>query len=184
MWLQTGLLGGQISLVVGASGSSEAFLSSPTIAILLPQHKLTFSEAIRFVLKVPNYFANQGQRDLQFMCHGPHGLWGVQVYKLLHPYDNIMAVSVDTTLMNYPGDVIIFRTITWVNKICIIRLVLLHHAHGDVVEVTDLFIGPSSTDSRYYCFAIDYMCYTRHSKAGYPKLSVNVQSFLPSPLKG
>ena len=66
-----------------------------------------------------------------------------------------MAVSVAATFMNFPGDVIIFRTITWVDKICKILLVLLHHAHGDVVEVTDFFIGPSGTDSRYYRSTID-----------------------------
>ena len=37
--------------------------------------ELTFSEAIIFVLKVLlNYFVNQVRRDLQFTCHGPHGL--------------------------------------------------------------------------------------------------------------
>ena len=45
--------------------------------------------------------------------------------------------------MTFPSDVITFRTIILVDKIFIILLVLLHHAHGDVVELTDLLITPS-----------------------------------------
>ena len=56
-----------------------------------------------------------------------------------------------------PGDVISFRTITLVDKILIILLVLLHPAHGDFVEVADLFIRLSISNSRYYCSPIDYL---------------------------
>ena len=53
------------------------------------------------------------------------------------------------TFVNFPGEVISFRTITHVDKIVIILLVLLHRAHGDVVEVADLSIHLSGEDSRY-----------------------------------
>ena len=59
------------------------------------------------------------------------------------------------TFMRFARDVIILRTITHVNKIHIIPLLLLHHAHGDVVELADLLIAPSRVDSRYYRSAID-----------------------------
>ena len=57
------------------------------------------------------------------------------------------------TFMRFARDVIILRTITHV--IHIIPLLLLHHAHGDVVELADLLIAPSRVDSRYYRSAID-----------------------------
>ena len=79
------------------------------------------------------------------MCHGPHGLRGACVDKLLHSWDNIVVVGFTATFMTFPGDLIIFSTITHVNKIHIILLVLLHHAHGNVVELADLLITPSNT---------------------------------------
>ena len=56
-------------------------------------------------------------------------------------------MSVTATFMNLSGDAIIFRNITLVDKICLFILVLVHRAHGDVVEVTDLFISPFGADS-------------------------------------
>ena len=57
--------------------------------------------------------------------------------------------------MRFPCDVIVFRTITHFDKINIILLVLIHHAHGDVVELVDLLIAPSRADSRYYRSVVD-----------------------------
>ena len=51
-----------------------------------------------------------------------------------------MVLNVAATFVNLPGDVISVRTITCMDKIDIILLLLLHHAHGDFFEVTDLFI--------------------------------------------
>ena len=68
-----------------------------------------------------------------------------------------MVVRVAATFVNLPGDVISFRTITLLDKMVIILLVLLHPPHGDVVEVTDPFIRLSSVNSRYYGSAIDYL---------------------------
>ena len=69
-----------------------------------------------------------------------------------------MVLNVAATFVNLPGDVISVRTITCMDKIDIILLLLLHHAHGDFVEVTDLFICLSGVDSRYYRSGIDYFC--------------------------
>ena len=75
-----------------------------------------------------------------------------------------MVVGFTATFMTFPGDLIIFSTITHVNKIHIILLVLLHHAHGNVVELADLLITPSNTRTPNTITPrmINYVCQTRH----------------------
>ena len=99
-----------------------------------------------------------------------------------------MVVSFAARFMTFLGDVIIFRTITHINKICITLLVLLHSAHGDVVKLADLLIGSSWADYRYHtiapqsiiCVTPDIMKQTKCHQvdAVYTKLSAHVQSFL------
>ena len=94
-----------------------------------------------------------------------------------------MAVSVAAMFVNLPGDVISFRTITHFYKIVIILLVLLHHAHGDFVDVTDLlFIFSAWTQDTIalgfiICVKPEILKQTKwhQVEAGYPKLSAHVQ---------
>ena len=66
-------------------------------------------------------------------------------------------MSIATIFFYLPGDVI-RRIITRIDKVVKILLVLLHLAHGDVVEVADLFIHLYGADSRYYSSMVDYLC--------------------------